>query len=285
MKVIIVEDEGITRQWIKKKIEELNMGFQVDGIFSNGCQALEYLKDNEIDVVITDIQMPVMDGLELLEQIQKMKNQPYKVILSAYDEFCYARRAMKLGAQEFVLKPEITEENLQQILEEARKFQNQKNLKKQKEYNSIIEPEAFLQQLADQSGSQNDEELMGLLAQQGIFLTSAKIIMANIFFEGKVQKSLVLELLNLFLEQEQAGGVALACNQQEFVMLYSCEDYEAGVGKMQRLRETLTNHIGAEVYMGVSSRRQQAGLGELYRQALLASENRRFFFCSGLSGL
>lgn len=277
MKVIIVEDEGITRQWIKKKIEELNMGFQVDGIFSNGCQALEYLKDNEIDVVITDIQMPVMDGLELLEQIQKMKNQPYKVILSAYDEFCYARRAMKLGAQEFVLKPEITEENLQQILEEARKFQNQKNLKKQKKYNSIIEPEAFLQQLADQSGSQNDEELMGLLAQQGIFLTSAKIIMANIFFEGKVQKSLVLELLNLFLEQEQAGGVALACNQQEFVMLYSCEDYEAGVGKMQRLRETLTNHIGAEVYMGVSSRRQQAGLGELYRQALLASENRRFF--------
>lgn len=277
MKVIIVEDEGITRQWIKKKIEELNMGFQVDGIFSNGCQALEYLKDNEIDVVITDIQMPVMDGLELLEQIQKMKNQPYKVILSAYDEFCYARRAMKLGAQEFVLKPEITEENLQQILEEARKFQNQKNLKKQKEYNSIIEPEAFLQQLADQSGSQNDEELMGLLAQQGIFLTSAKIIMANIFFEGKVQKSLVLELLNLFLEQEQAGGVALACNQQEFVMLYSCEDYEAGVGKMQRLRETLANHIGAEAYMGVSSRRQQAGLGELYRQALLASENRRFF--------
>ena len=120
MRIIIVEDEGLTRKWIQKKIKELDMGFLVDGVFSNGSQVLKYLEKNETDVIFTDIQMPVMDGLELLEQIQKMEVQPYKVILSAYDEFHYARRAMKLGAQEFVLKPELTEESLRHILEEAR---------------------------------------------------------------------------------------------------------------------------------------------------------------------
>lgn len=253
------------------------MGFQVDGVFSNGCQALEYLKENETDVIFTDIQMPVMDGLEFLEHIQKMKNQPYKVILSAYDEFCYARRAMKLGAQEFVLKPEITEENLRYILEEASRFQKQKNRENQEEFENIIDQEAVLQQLIGQEGSQSDEELINLLTRQGIYIASTKIVMVNLFFDGKVRKSLVLELLNLFLEQEQAGGVSFVCSQQEFLMLYSCEDYKVGVRHLQKFREVLRNHIGVEVYMGISCRKQQTGLGELYRQASLAGENRRFF--------
>ena len=192
------------------------MGFQVDGVFSNGCQALEYLKENETDVIFTDIQMPVMDGLEFLEHIQKMKNQPYKVILSAYDEFCYARRAMKLGAQEFVLKPEITEENLRYILEEASRFQKQKNRENQEEFENIIDQEAVLQQLISQEGSQSDEELINLLTRQGIYIASTKIVMVNLFFDGKVRKSLVLELLNLFWSKNRQAGCHLSVVNRSF---------------------------------------------------------------------
>jgi len=122
MKIMIIEDEGITRQWLHKKIEELGPEYDVAGIFSNGRQALAFLEAGEqTDVIFTDIRMPVMDGLEFLEKIGKMGLEPYKVILSSYDEFQYARRAMKLGAHEFVLKPEITKDTLKQILDDARK--------------------------------------------------------------------------------------------------------------------------------------------------------------------
>ena len=92
MKIIIIEDEGITRQWLKKKLEELSEDNHVEGVFSNGRKALDYLEcEKDVDVVFTDIRMPVMDGLEFLEKLLEKAIDPYKVILSAYDEFQYAR--------------------------------------------------------------------------------------------------------------------------------------------------------------------------------------------------
>ncbi len=282
MRVVIVEDEGITRKWIKKKIEDLGMGFVVEGVFSNGSQALEYMNSHDTDVVFTDIQMPVMDGLELLEQIQAMEKQPYKVILSAYDEFCYARRAMKLGAQEFVLKPEITEESLRSILEEARKFQDQRNTLDQERLKSEGESwEASMRQLIRRAGDPDDIELIRQLEEQGIFLSFPDMILVDIFFDGVIRKKLALELLNLFLEKEQTKGTAFSCSEQEFVIFYAYEDHENSLKQVQKLRKVLKSHMGVEVYLGVSRRKQDCGWGKMYRQASMACENRRFFSIPG----
>ena len=104
MRIIIVDDEGITRQWLKKKIEEAGEEYQVVGMFSDGKQALEYCQQENIHVIFTDIMMPVMDGLELLAAVKDLPLNVYKIILSAYDEFHYASEAMRLGANEFILK-------------------------------------------------------------------------------------------------------------------------------------------------------------------------------------
>lgn len=121
MNIVLIEDESITGQWMQKKLEELDSENRILGVFPNGKRALAYLTEqpDEPDLIFTDIRMPVMDGLEFLEQYQKLGRLSYIVILSAYDEFQYARRAMKLGAREFVLKPEITQQTLRRILLDA----------------------------------------------------------------------------------------------------------------------------------------------------------------------
>ena len=119
MRIVIVEDEKITRQWVKKQIEKLRPGYYTVETFANGRQALDYMESCGADVLFTDVRMPVMDGLELLGELQRRENRAYKVILSAYDEFQYAQQALRLGANEFTLKPEITKEELGRILDAA----------------------------------------------------------------------------------------------------------------------------------------------------------------------
>ena len=116
IKIIVVDDESITRQWIKKKIEKLDSDYLLVGEFTNGRQALEYCRNHDVDIVFTDICMSNMDGIELLKNIQELGKNPYTVILSAYDEFQYARQALKLGVHDFILKPEITGRELRKFL-------------------------------------------------------------------------------------------------------------------------------------------------------------------------
>ena len=97
MKVVIADDEEIILKWMKKNIEALFPECQVVATCTNGKQALECCKKWVPDLLFTDIRMPVMDGMELVEQLQDEEKFPYTVILSAYDDFSYAREAMKLG--------------------------------------------------------------------------------------------------------------------------------------------------------------------------------------------
>lgn len=105
VKVLIIDDEEKTRKLLKILISESNPGFEVAAEASNGLEGLELLKHMEIDVILTDIKMPLMDGIEFAEKALKF-NKNYKIlIVSAYDEFEYARKGIQIGVCDFILKP------------------------------------------------------------------------------------------------------------------------------------------------------------------------------------
>ncbi len=119
MKIVIVDDEKIIVSWLKKNIETISGDYQVAEVCSNGKQALLYCLNNPVDVLFTDIRMPVMDGIALMGALKEQQRLPYTILLTAYDDFDYARQALQLGAREFLLKTEITEQSLKQSLNEA----------------------------------------------------------------------------------------------------------------------------------------------------------------------
>lgn len=116
-RVIIAEDEKLIAKNIAKHIEEENPCFRVSGIYSNGEDALEAVRQQTPDVVFTDISMPVMTGLELASEIYHTMNNVKCVIITGYADFEYAKEALHYGVTDYLLKP-VDREELHKVLKE-----------------------------------------------------------------------------------------------------------------------------------------------------------------------
>lgn len=104
-KVIVAEDETLILNSIIKNITALGIGFQVVGASEDGKTALELIEKHNPDVLVTDIRMPVMDGLELLKTVSVKYPGIRKIVISGYDDFKYAQQAIKYEATDYLLKP------------------------------------------------------------------------------------------------------------------------------------------------------------------------------------
>lgn len=114
--LLLVEDEKIIRQGIRIMIER--SGVEIKEIIecNNGLSALEILKTRPIDVMFTDIRMPKMDGIQLVDEIQKLDHKPLIAAISGFDEFDYAVNLMRNGVTEYISKP-VDREIIKKTLE------------------------------------------------------------------------------------------------------------------------------------------------------------------------
>src|SRR5687768_1715286 len=115
-KVFFVEDEIITREGIRDNVDWLASGFEFCGEAADGEMALPLLRTTQPDVLITDIKMPFMDGLQLSKIVRERMPWVKIIILSGHDEFEYARKAISLGVTDYLLKP-VTAQKLQHVLQ------------------------------------------------------------------------------------------------------------------------------------------------------------------------
>lgn len=121
IKVMLVEDEETIRKGLKLLIEETIGGFRVIAEASNGKEALELLHAKSPDLLISDIRMAEMDGLEMIKRIRERQRQLHLIILSGYAEFEYAKQALRYGVADYLLKP-IDRVELAQVLDKFRRM-------------------------------------------------------------------------------------------------------------------------------------------------------------------
>ncbi|KMY50978.1 response regulator transcription factor [Peribacillus loiseleuriae] len=124
-KVLIADDEPLIVKNLSYIIDWDLLGCEVVGTAQNGHEAIEFLEKERIDILLTDISMPGMTGIELLKRVHKMSNKPIIILISGYDEFEYAREGLKYDALDYILKPIDYDELHECILRAIEKLSKQ----------------------------------------------------------------------------------------------------------------------------------------------------------------
>lgn len=137
-KVMIVDDEMLARVGIKSLIRWEENGFIVAGEAENGRKAYEWLMDNPVDIVITDIKMPIMNGIELISNVRKHYPDIKFLVLSSFDDFEYVREALKNGAEDYFIKLQMNPEELLDQLKKIAEKLDHENVQKKQERNDRI---------------------------------------------------------------------------------------------------------------------------------------------------
>ena len=145
LNVLVVEDEEYVRKSIVFKVDWERLGLKLAAEAENGFQALDIINNQDIDVVITDIRMPGMSGLELIEKIKETQEKMRFIIVSGHSEFEYAKKAMLYHVSDYILKPvkgahlERTLERIrEELLEEKVDLLYRKNIEKSMKENSEL---------------------------------------------------------------------------------------------------------------------------------------------------
>lgn len=144
MKILIIDDEPKIRNGLSNLLSRRE-GWEVAGAYENASEALKYLAVNRVDVMITDIKMPEISGLELIARIRERDKKTAIIILSGYSNFQFAQRAIELGVSRYLTKPTNPRE-LICVLEETEK---KLGGKQEKEEDSGKIPNLFVQKAAD----------------------------------------------------------------------------------------------------------------------------------------
>ncbi|WP_284639251.1 response regulator transcription factor [Paenibacillus silviterrae] len=118
MKAVIIDDDITTIQGLTRSVRWSDFGIQVVGTAKNGKDGLEQIRLHRPDIILTDIFMPVMDGIEMLKAIREEGNHAEVIILSGYEDFKYAQSAVKLKVNDYLSKPATLEE-IERVLKET----------------------------------------------------------------------------------------------------------------------------------------------------------------------
>lgn len=288
MKVVIVDDEFLLCEHIKRTIEWESIGMEVVGCFHDGHQALDAIEELQPDIVLTDISMPVMDGLELAKELHKKYPQIAVMIITGYGEFEYAQSAIRYGVKQYLLKPIEKEAYTKALIEIKaaildRDNDYQKGIKK-KEVNQkrwLIVKEYL-------AGDILVEELEGRLRTLGDKIPKEeKVVLAFQYKRLKpaadeardFRRNIILRFAEDFLLKDREGFIV--CNERTGMAILSSkkQDREELILQLERLCIRLEQDEDLSLFVGVSrSFRESQQILTCYEQAKRAMESR--FVCA-----
>lgn len=239
--VLIVEDEKMIRQGIKTMIQRSGVPVEIIMECNNGIMALEILKNQEVDVMFTDIRMPKMDGIELVTAIQDLPHKPLVAVISGYDDFSYAVEMLRLGVKEYILKP-VDREKITEVLT---KLENeiQRTKVNAKENRSI-----------------GNQQLKYLVMNENITQSEIDVLVNT--YEDTFFRNYVVYCLNNTATEREDDGAFVYLNNIDDSELFITEDTE---------RESFLRKEMRGRYVGIS--RIHTGLLELkeaYKESLRA---------------
>lgn len=289
--MIIVDDEWIVREGLKQTIPWQDLDCNLIGEASGGRTALQLIKDHKPDILLTDIRMPGMDGLELAEQVSVHSENTKVVFLTGFDEFTYAQQALKIGATDYVLKPTDADELIRVVKrvtrliddERSRLGHEEKWKEKLASSRHLLLEKVLTQYCLDQAGDQERELLEEIMGKEQLYSAFGSFHAAIVEWESNESSELskpVYEHLESFvsniadsrLESKPCWLIPIDETRAAFIHAgqWSLEEEEL----VKQLLQHLTQQ-GLIITLGVSSLHE--GIEQLaaaYEEATLALQQK-----------
>lgn len=279
MNILIVDDEPMIREWFRMTVDKLGDGYRIAGEAANGREALEFVRLSRVDLVVTDVKMPGMDGIELLKRLREEDPGVRTVIFSSYNEFQFAAEALKFGACDYILKAEVTLEGLREILMKIKRDMELESsrsveidsLRHLVKMNEITLRSAYFKELLQGSPAaiQSFAEQMRLhrikLSTKHLTVMALGIIRNPEreeelkIKEESLRQLAVVNIINETLDNEAGNGCAVPDGGDVYFLLLNIESNgmksqrEILLLAANRIAGNLQRYIGAECAIGIST--------------------------------
>lgn len=236
-KILIVDDEELIRKGLRAMIKRYREDFYDIYLCSNGKQAKEMLDNENIDILITDIRMPELDGIELINHLKNSNKETAIIILSGYDDFNYDKEAIRCGAKEYLLKP-VNREKLYLCMDDIEKELNKKeeyaegyysNL-----YNYLIQTETLSMEIL---GIIEKNSNMEIFNDYYIGIYNIDIINKSLFV-NELEKSKYGKLIYFFNAE---GCLVIITPEKNFLvnLIENTSNYAVGISKNHTSIQTI----------------------------------------------
>lgn len=278
-KLLLVDDEVLVREAIAENIYWNELGYELLSVCENGKEAIEYIKKNKVDVVITDICMPFIDGIDLSKYIYENHLPINVIIFSGYNEFEYAKKAIKYGVSEYLSKP-VTAYELSEILGNLKKNLDKKReveaefdkLNKSYFKNRILIQSKIIEKLI--MGNEIEEESRKEIEEYGLQMDYLEyrvaIIEIDIYSDlynanedkikkGEMKSFVIYNISDEIIKKYNAGEVCKGDNNKGLILLWTnhSREFEDKINLIFKeiqeevfkvLKLTITISVGEIVY-------------------------------------
>lgn len=238
MKIIVVEDEAPIREGMAKVIETINPEYKIVGTAADGLSGYHLIMEKEPDLVIMDIRMPKIDGLEMLEKLRQDGCGSRFVVLSAYSEFDYAKRAIDSGIVSYMLKP-IKLPELKKVLHQVEEV-----IEKEENRKSVFSIDTIM--LGSLNGQLITDDVFDAMTEQRYGFTvndPVEVMMVWLGDSFSEQKNLVHDMLKRASESLTNGNCYLINNESWTVVVLILYALPAGKSYFNNYRNEIVPNI------------------------------------------
>ena len=233
-RVAVIDDEVIVVKGIEAILKKIGNDCMIVGAGNTAQEGLDMLRDRKPDVIFTDIRMPGMDGLSLIEEAKKILPEAYFIVMSGYSEFSYARRSIQLGVVDYIEKP-ITVEKIKELFELIERKKQSEQLKKEpvKTESTVTKHRTIERTIAYMDTHFNEDISLGDVAQEmelsqgylsALFKDEMGISFVKYLTKLRVEKAKVL-----LDEGYKVGDVSTMVGYIEY--RYFCEVFKKHTGQ------------------------------------------------------
>jgi len=302
-RVLIVEDEVLVRLGLKNSLPWNEYEMTVIADASNGNEAWDIYLREAPDLIITDLKMPIMSGMELIEKIREKDKQTKIVILTCLEEFELVRKALSFGVSDYIPKLTMTTKEIEQLLGKIRKELQEKSFSSRK--SAYIDPDRIKENLIKDYMFRNrytEQEFARMAQQSGLRFNHRRTVLCVMEIDhfshlqakykddkGSLIRMSMLNLLEEILDGYYRGDV-VHDSGSKYLLLLSFEDMNSRVDInstlsiiIEHIQKVMKTYFNTSGTFAVSS--MQEGYSSLKRQYAECSELLEFKFFRGLGGI